>query len=33
MDAGKIYNSWPLMGNSYFPDDSKIKHLFDISLR
>ncbi len=31
MDAGLIYNSWPLMGNSYFPDDSKIKHLFDIS--
>jgi len=21
MDAGKIYNSWPLMGSSYFPDD------------
>jgi len=24
MDAGKIYNTWPLMGSSYFPDDSKI---------
>ena len=24
MDAGKIYNSWPLMGNSYFPDDNNI---------
>ena len=23
MDAGKIYNTWPLMGTSYFPDDSK----------
>jgi cytochrome c oxidase assembly protein subunit 15 len=23
MDAGKIYNTWPLMGSSYFPDDSK----------
>ena len=31
MDAGKIYNSWPLMGNSYFPDDNKILNLFRIS--
>ena len=23
MDAGKIYNTWPLMGSSYFPDDSQ----------
>ena len=23
MDAGRIYNTWPLMGSSYFPDDSK----------
>ena len=30
MDAGKIYNSWPLMGNSYFPDDSKILQRFKI---
>ena len=22
MDAGQIYNSWPLMGSSYFPDDN-----------
>jgi len=28
MDAGKIYNSWPLMGNSYFPDDSNFDELF-----
>ena len=21
MDAGKIYNTWPLMGSTYFPDD------------
>ena len=28
MDAGKIYNSWPLMGNSYFPDDNDISNLF-----
>tara|TARA_B100000575_G_scaffold285744_1_gene281488 strand:+ start:66 stop:1046 length:981 start_codon:yes stop_codon:yes gene_type:complete len=31
MDAGKIYNSWPLMGNTYFPDDNKILNLFRIS--
>ncbi|MDC3162246.1 COX15/CtaA family protein [Candidatus Pelagibacter sp.] len=31
MDAGKIYNTWPLMGNSYFPDDNKIVNLFKIS--
>ena len=30
MDAGKIYNSWPLMGNSYFPDDNNINNLFKI---
>jgi cytochrome c oxidase assembly protein subunit 15 len=23
MDAGKVYNTWPLMGSSYFPDDSQ----------
>ena len=22
MDAGQIYNSWPLMGSNYFPDDN-----------
>ena len=31
MDAGKIYNSWPLMGNSYFPDDNQIINLFKLS--
>ena len=31
MDAGKIYNSWPFMGNTYFPDDTNIKDLFKIS--
>ncbi len=30
MDAGKIYNSWPLMGNSYFPDDNKFINLFSL---
>ena len=28
MDAGKIYNSWPLMGNSYFPNDNSVNNLF-----
>ena len=31
MDAGKIYNSWPLMGSSFFPDDSKLKEFLNIS--
>ena len=31
MDAGKIYNSWPLMGNSFFPDDNDLINLFKIS--
>ncbi len=31
MDAGKIYNTWPLMGNSYFPDDNKFASLFKLS--
>ncbi len=31
MDAGKIYNSWPLMGNNYFPDDNKFFNLFRLS--
>ena len=31
MDAGKIYNTWPLMGNSYFPDDNEFINLFKLS--
>ena len=31
MDAGKIYNSWPLMGSSYFLDDNEVINLFKIS--
>ena len=31
MDAGKIYNSWPLMGSGFFPDDNSIKNLFYLS--
>ena len=30
MDAGKIYNTWPMMGNSYFPDDNKLINLFKL---
>jgi len=32
MDAGKIYNSWPFMGNTYFPDDSNFSNLMKISV-
>ena len=31
MDAGKIYNTWPLMGTNYFPDDNLIANLFRLS--
>tara|TARA_B100001057_G_scaffold398912_1_gene409676 strand:+ start:148 stop:1089 length:942 start_codon:yes stop_codon:yes gene_type:complete len=31
MDAGKIYNSWPLMGNSYFPDDNNVENILRLS--
>ena len=30
IDAGKVYNSWPLMGASYFPDDSSIADLLNL---
>ena len=32
MDAGKIYNSWPLMGNSYFPNDNNLQNFLEISV-
>tara|TARA_B110000037_G_C17062738_1_gene482568 strand:- start:470 stop:1495 length:1026 start_codon:yes stop_codon:yes gene_type:complete len=32
MDAGKVYNTWPLMGSSFFPDDSKYIEFLDITL-
>tara|TARA_Y100000590_G_scaffold394273_1_gene473297 strand:- start:14156 stop:15097 length:942 start_codon:yes stop_codon:yes gene_type:complete len=32
MDAGTIYNSWPLMGSSFFPDDSKFSDIFTITV-
>jgi heme a synthase len=28
LDAGQIYQSWPLMGNNYFPDDSNLSDLY-----
>ena len=31
MDAGQIYNSWPLMGNNYFPNDNDISNLFKLN--
>ena len=31
MDAGQIYNSWPMMGSSYFPDDNNFNNLFKFS--
>ena len=31
MDAGRIYNSWPLMGDAYFPNDNKFINLFKLS--
>ena len=32
MDAGKIYNTWPLMGSSYFPDDSIMSDFFSLTV-
>ena len=31
MDAGKVYNSWPFMGTSYFPDDNEFINLFRVT--
>jgi len=31
LDAGKIYNSWPLMGSGFFPDDNSFHNLFYLS--
>jgi len=31
MDAGTIYNTWPLMGSSYFPDDSNFIEFLNIN--
>ena len=32
LDAGQIYNSWPLMNANYFPDDSKLIDLFSLDV-
>ena len=31
MDAGRIYNTWPLMGSTFFPDDNNILNLLKFS--
>ncbi len=31
MDAGTIYNSWPLMGTSYFPDDNDFNNMLSFN--
>ena len=31
MDAGKIYNTWPLMGSNYFPNDNEFINLLSLS--
>ena len=31
MNAGTVYNTWPLMGSSYFPDDSRFIDFLDIT--
>jgi len=30
LDAGQIYQTWPLMNESYFPDDSKLSEIFSL---
>ena len=32
MDAGKVYNTWPLMGSSYFPDDSQFIEFLNVNI-
>ena len=32
MDAGTVYNTWPLMGSSYFPNDTNFIELLNINL-
>ena len=31
LDAGQVYQTWPLMNKSYFPDDSNLKDLFSLN--
>ncbi len=30
LDAGSVYQTWPLMDENYYPDDLKIAHLLDL---
>mgnify|MGYP001431717511 CR=1 FL=1 len=32
LDAGNIYQTWPLMNDSFFPDDAELKNLFSITV-
>ena len=32
MDAGKIYNSWPMMGSNFFPDDSSYNEFLSLKV-
>ena len=32
MDAGKIYNSWPMMGSNFFPDDSRYNEFLSLDV-
>ena len=32
LDAGQIYQSWPLMNQNYFPDDSMFSDLFSLKI-
>ena len=32
MDAGKIYNSWPMMGSNFFPDDSRYSEFISLNV-
>jgi cytochrome c oxidase assembly protein subunit 15 len=32
MDGGMVYNTWPLMGSAYFPDDSKLVEFLSITV-
>ena len=32
MDAGKVYNTWPLMGSTYFPNDSRFAEFLNLEV-
>ena len=32
LDAGQVYQTWPLMNQSFFPDDSNLKDLFSMKV-